>query len=755
VVAALMKASTKKAVVRRSGELRFYMLVVAIAYVSTIVLGVLLAPLRTNLQNLVFDQYQRWHPREYGLDQPVRILDIDDESIRRIGRWPWPRQKMATIVDALIKANVATISFGVLFSEKDRPNIEANCGAYTTPSGNQEESCDERADGDFIFAKAIANRPVVLGSLFTRTRNGAAAEIPVKGGFAVAGDAPVPYLNHLSGAIAPLPSLVENAAGIGFMNWLPDDDRVIRRVPLLLDVNGQPQPSLALESLRVAQDASSYVIKSTNASGETFFGGSLGVTAIRVGDIIIPTEAAADIRIYFAKSDERRSIPAWKVFSDDADLSDLAGKIVVVGVSATLISDVIATPLNSSTSGLEAHAQLIEQILSGVSLLRPDWASGAELLISAVLTLALIIAMPVVPVLWSALLGGLAVGAMALASWVAFTRHGVLLDPVTPSFSSGLVFLAGVLSLYSQKLQQANEIRSAFGRFVSPAVVARLAENPENLQLGGLQRRLTLMFCDLRSFTSLSEGLSAFELTSFLNEYLTPMTNVVLKEMGTIDKYMGDAIMAFWNAPLDDPMHGAHAVRAALEMRETLARLNLRWGQSANQSGVVSRKVKFGIGLNTGECCVGNLGSTLRFDYSAIGDEVNIASRLDGASKVFGVDIIASASTREEAPEFAWLEIDRVLLKNKTRPTAVFALVGSPSYAGSATFRDLVTRHEEMLAAYRARDFATARDVAKVAAELGPDDVKGLYAYYQTRYDELLRSDLAPEWAPMVALQEK
>jgi adenylate cyclase len=285
--------------------------------------------------------------------------------------------------------------------------------------------------------------------------------------------------------------------------------------------------------------------------------------------------------------------------------------------------------------------------------------------------------------------------------------------------------------------------------------VARLAEHPENLQLGGLQRPLTLMFCDIRSFTTLSEGLSAIELTTFLNEYLTPMTNVVLKQMGTIDKYMGDAIMAFWNAPLDDPGHAVHAVRAALEMRETLERLNAQWVKSAEKSGHDFRPVKFGVGLNTGECCVGNLGSTLRFDYSAIGDEVNVASRLEGSSKFFGVDIVASEATRAEAPDFAWLEIDQVLLKNKTRPIGVFALVGPPSYAAGAAFQELVARHGEMLAAYRAREFAKAEKMAKAAGDLAPDDIAGLYIFYRRRFAELAKGDLARSWAPVIALDEK
>ena len=579
-----MKAPSTKDAIRKWKELRFYLLVVAIAYANTLLLGAVSTSLRSNLQNIVFDQYQRWRPRASGLEQPVRIIDIDDESIRRVGQWPWPRQRMADIVDVLFNANVAAVTFDVLFSEKDRASFDnlSRGPPHAVALAGHEEDIEARSDGDAAFAHSIANRPVVLGDLFTR--NGVVVgEIPAKGGFAIIGDAPIAYLPHLSGALAPLPILMERAAGIGFVNWQPDSDRVVRRVPLLLAVDGQMQPSLAIETLRVAQGASTYLIKSGGSNGETVFGQSAGVIAIKDGDLVIPTQPGGDIRAYFANSDERFSTPAWKIFDQGADLSDFAGKIVVVGASASMLADVVATPLNPSTPGVEAQAQLIEQILGGVELLRPDWAPGAELLAAAALSLMLVVTVPMMPALWSALLGALAVGAMAGASWLAFTRQGVLLDPVWPSFSSGAVFLAGVVALYSQKRRQVGEIRSAFGRFVSPAVVARLAEHPESLQLGGLQRNLTVMFCDLRSFTALSEGFSAIELTGFLNEYLTPMTDVVLEEMGTVDKYMGDAIMAFWNAPLDDPDHAVHAVRAALEMRDTLAQLNLRWTKRASK----------------------------------------------------------------------------------------------------------------------------------------------------------------------------
>jgi adenylate cyclase len=733
---------------------RHYLLAVALAYALTVAFGTLLAPFRVNLENLVFDQYQRWRPRPYNFDQPVRIVDIDDESIHLIGRWPWPRQTMASLVEALVKANVAAVGFDVLFSEKDRPSDDLKACAQGAHRADEEAHCQERADGDLAFAHAIADRPVVLGVFLTPTHNGSQASLTTKAGFSFIGDPPTSFINDFRGVLVPIPALADAAAGLGFLNWLPDNDRVIRNVPLLLDVNGQIQPSLAIETLRAAQGASTFVVKSTTDYGSSA-GKSTVLEAVKDGDVVMPVQANGELRVWFAKSDPRRSIPAWKVLQNGADLSDLAGKLIFIGASASMLNDIVATPLDPSTPGVEAHAQLIEQILSGVTLQRPDWAPGAELVAGAALSLVLVALLPFIPVFWTALLGFVATAVMAYLSWTAFSRHGVLLDPVAPSLSSGLVFLAGVGQLYSQKRQQVNEIRSAFGRFVSPAVVARLAEHPENLQLGGQQRDLTLMFCDIRSFTTLSEGFTAVELSTFLNEYLTPMTDVILKELGTVDKYMGDAIMAFWNAPLDDPAHGIHAVRSALEMRETLVRLNAEWKARAEQSGRAFHPVRFGIGLNTGECSVGNMGSKLRFDYSALGDEVNIASRLEGSSKQFGVDIVASAATRDEAPDFAWLEIDHVKLKNKTRSVVVYALAGGLEYVASDEFRRLLTAHEDMLAAYRAHKFDTARRMAEEASHVAPEEVRGLYHYYQRRFAQIAEQGLPADWAPLIALDEK
>ena len=317
---------------------------------------------------------------------------------------------------------------------------------------------------------------------------------------------------------------------------------------------------------------------------------------------------------------------------------------------------------------------------------------------------------------FAALVFAAVVCAIVAVSWFAFARGGLLIDPTYPAFSAAAVYFTGVSTLYAVKRHQEREIRAAFGRFVSPAVVARLAEMPGALELGGLQRELTLLFCDIRSFTTISEGFNASELTHFLNQYLTPMTDAILDAAGTVDKYMGDAIVAFWNAPLDDPDHARHAVGAALAMRGRSSTLNEGWRKRAEAEERSFKPVRFGIGLNSGECCVGNLGSLRRFDYSAIGDEVNVASRLEGACKIFEVDIIGSETTRAEAPDFAWLEIDSVLVKGKTRPVGLYALAGDAALAESEEFEHLSRIHSAMLTAYRSRDFRSAATMAKEAA---------------------------------------
>jgi adenylate cyclase len=714
---------------RRMGARLSYGIVVALAVVATSPWALINSTERLAVQNLLFDEFQRWRPRVYAEPPPIRIVEIDDASIAKLGRWPWPRARLAEMIEKIGQAGAAVVALDILLYDPGDPADDAR------------------------LAAALKGRPVVLGEFLTNDGN--APRLADKAGFAYAGDDPTRFAYAFRGALTPLPAFAEAAAGVGFLNWLPDYDRVVRRVPLVLAVNGRLAPSFAMEALRVAQGSSSYTIKSSNASGEDAFGAHTGMVALQNGDAVAATGPRGDFRIHFARDDPRLRLSAAQVLAPGADLSGLAGAIVFVGVSAQLQYDIVATPLSADAPGVRQHAEILGQILAGDKLSRPDWAPGAEFLYTVALSLILAVALPFLSTLGGALIGVAAAAGSATGSWFAFRHYGLLLDPIMPSLAAGIVYLCGVLALFARKQGEAREIRSAFGRYVSPLVVAKLAADPTVLRLGGEERRVTLMFSDLRGFTTLSEGKSATELTRFLNEYLTPMTDIVLERRGTVDKYIGDAIMAFWNAPLDDERHAAHAVEAALGMRDALDRLNADWGQEATAAGRPFAPVRFGVGLNTGLACVGNLGSLRRFDYSVIGDEVNVASRLESASKQFGVDIVASESTRAEAAEFAWLEVDSVVFKNKTRPVGVYALAGDERFAASEAFQSLARAHADMMALYRARDFAAARTLALDLAPQAPAPLRGLYAFHARRFAALEAQAPPQDWAASLALEEK
>jgi adenylate cyclase len=749
-------------------KLRLYWLAVALPFALAVLVGISPLPLRTALQNLVFDNYQRLSPRIYDPASPVRIIDIDDESLKRYGRqWPWPRTQLAAFVDFLKAHGALAIGFDFLFAEPDQMGIAELIRGEPRERAIAlvAQELDRTGTYDQAFAKSLSDAPVVLGAALV---NGSAqaiappgtaeeeALLPVKAGFSHAGDDPLLFLHGFQASIAPIKVLADRAAGIGALNWVPDRDRVVRQVPLLFALRDEIVPSLAAEALRLAQeDGASYFIKSSNASGETAFGAKTGIVALRIGKLVVNTQPHGDVRVRFTRHELRRFIPAWKLIDNEVDPAEIENKIIFIGSSAAALGDMVTTPLDASVPGVEIHAQLLEHILDGESLVRPDIAGGVEMLAMALLSLIMIFALPFVPALVGASIGGFCVAAMVGGSWWAFTRKGLLIDPVFPSLSAGAVFLTGVLALYALKQSQERHVRQAFGRFVSPAVVHRLAENPDRLILGGENRELTLLFCDLRAFTTLSEGFDAHGLTRFLNEYLTPMTDVVLDHGGTVDKYMGDAIMAFWNAPLDDAEHARNSAIAALAMRAELAKLNERWQAKAAGENKTFPVVRFGIGLNTGVCCVGNLGSTRRFDYSAIGDDVNVASRLEGATKFLGVDIAANGATRDEAPSLAWLEIDKVLVKGKTLPIVAYTLVGDERVAESPGFKALAGTHQAMLDCFRGRAFDKALALAEEAASLAPAEIAGLYAFYRARIRALLARPPGEDWSPVLELEEK
>jgi adenylate cyclase len=737
---------------RKAGPARFRNRSYAVAVAAPIAIVALFAltnpPFIPDLRNLLFDWYQRLDPRAWDPQAPVRIVDIDDGSLARLGQWPWPRSRIADIVMRLRALDAATVTLDIVFAEPDSASPERLVGHLPATPGRAmlEQEIGTRKTNDELLAAAIAGTPTVLGAILTQ--GGDSAGFRPRHGLVAAGDEPHSALPQFSGAVVALPVLSEAAAGVGALNWLPDHDQVVRRVPLLLALRQQTVAGLALETLRVAQGASTIIVRSSNASGHSAFGAQLGVNAVRVGDIEIPTDPQGEIRVRYSHSEPRRFIPAWQLLAGAVERADVQNRIILIGTSAAGLGDRRATPVDASVAGTEIEAQVIEQLISGDLLVRPDWLPGAELLAAVLLSLALGIALPRLATATGSIGSAAAIGAMGWGSWSAFSTHGLLVDPIIPGVSLALTYLTCVVWLYWNEQRQRRFVREAFGRYVSPVVVARLAEDPTKLVLGGETRKLTVMFCDIRGFTSLSERLDAQGLARFVNEYLTAMTDVVLAHGGTIDKYVGDAIMAFWNAPLDDPAHADHAARTALAMARELARLNTQWRLTgADGRRAPQDDVRFGIGL-------ANFGSLQRFDYSVLGDHVNLASRLEGATKFYQTDVLASEATRDLAPGLAWLEVDQVRVKGKTEIARIFMLIGDEAARQSTDYAILAQVHDKMLAAYRAGDLDLAAAMAmKARAAVGPRH-QNFYDGFARRCASLAQSRPA-DWSPITILDEK
>jgi adenylate cyclase len=703
------------------------------------------------LRFIVFDEFQRIKPRAYQ-PLPVRIVDIDNESLKRLGQWPWPRSLLAELVTKLAAAGAASIAFDMIFAEPDgsspRRMIER---LQSHPALAPLLSLgDLLPDNDEIFARAIGQSNVVLGFILGST--GGERTPAVKFGIAAAGDPPERFVARFDRALVNLAVLEAAAAGNGSFNSVPDDDGVHRRQPILLGLGDKIYPSLAAEALRVAQGATTYVIKSSGASGEISFGEQTGIASLRIGQTTVPTDGRGNVWLYDSGPVAARFVPAWQVLAGTAPAGLLDGNIVLIGTSAPGLKDQRTTPLNPAADGVEIHAQILEQILSETHLLRPDYADGAERVFILALGLVLIALLPRWGAIGCALIAGSSVALAAGGSWFAFSEHGFLFDPIYPSAVVLLIYIAESLILFFRSEAERRTVKTAFTRYMSPDLVAQLAQHPERLKLGGEMRDMTLLFCDIRGFTTISEQFDAQGLTRFINRFLTPMTDIILGRRGTIDKYMGDAIMAFWNAPLDDAEHAANGCRAALAMIADLNQLNQTWRQEAEREGRPFRPVDIGIGLNSGLCCVGNMGSDQRFDYSVLGDDVNLASRLEGQSKTYGVSIVIGENTRARAAGFAMLELDLIKVKGKTKPVRIFTLIGDGARAADPVFGELMAANDAMLAAYRTQRWDEAEQRLAECRRLtkgrsrAEGRLDGLYELYAERIADCRANPPSPDW---------
>jgi adenylate cyclase len=633
------------------------------------------------MRDVTFDNYQRLAPRE-AVDLPIRIVDIDEASLAAVGQWPWPRDILAELTTRLAELGVAAIAFDIMFPEPDRLS-PSNLGVAAEGGAPR--------DHDQEFAAALRTAPAVLGFDASSVR-GLPMAIPPKVGFAVVGPNTAVTIPPIVGATTSLPILVEAATGHGAISLDPDNDiGTVRRLPLMWGSGNQLYPTLALSALRVALGQGAFIA----------FADQIGdgiVQSVRVGDFEVPTTPNGSLWLYFQPTPDDFYISAGELLDDDwTDLQALvAGHIVFIGTSASGLGDIRGTSAGRNMPGVEIHAQALQQILSGTYLRRADWVDAFETLEMLIIGIAIIAAVIFTsrPVFSFAIGIGFAV-VIAAGSWFAFTNAGLLIDPSFPLLGGLIVYALMLFFRFLITDADKRRLRSVFGNYVSPALLGQIERREAEVKLGGEMRELSIMFSDIKDFTTLSEGLTPTELVALLNTLFGALGTQITEQSGTIDKFIGDAIMAFWNAPVDVPDHARRACKAALAMRTTLEEMNRRDAFRLKSNKHQIDELAIRIGISTGSALVGNLGLETRFDYSCVGDTVNVASRVEGACKTVGYDIVVVDATREAAPDMAFLEAGSITLKGKSKREPIHILVGDEELANTRGFQSLAVAHVE------------------------------------------------------------
>ena len=600
---------------------------------------------------------------------------------------------------------------------------------------------DSLPSNDDALAEAIKHSRVVAGQAGAASPEvKTAADAALQTGFAVRGPDPRPYLVTFAGLLRNVPAIEQAAAGRGLFSINPESDGIIRRVPVIMTAQGSLVPSLSLELLRVVTGSSAILVRVDQA----------GVQAVAVPGLEVPTDRNGQFWVHFNHHDPERYVSAKDVLQGNVPPDRLAGKLVLIGTSAIGLLDLKTTPLDAAIPGVEVHAQILESVLSKSSFVNPNYAIGAELALAVLFGLAIIVAAPMLPASIVIVLGGCLIAGLIGLSLYLFVEHNLLIDFTYPLISSWLIYLVLTFVNYFREQKQRRQIRSAFGYYLSPHMVEQLASSPEKLVLGGEERRMTILFSDVRGFTTISEHYKDDPqgLTRLMNQFLTPLTNAIIERKGTIDKYIGDAIMAFWNAPVDDHEQEANACEAALEMLSRADTLNGELKREAETNGGVYMPLRIGIGLNTGPCVVGNMGSDFRFNYSVLGDTVNLASRLEGRTKDYRIPVVIGSRTAQGAKQkFAVMEIDLIMVKGKKQPEAVFTVLGRSEIDADPRCRELRDANAQMLGRFRKQQWDDAIDlIARCRKFANGFDLSGLYDMYEERIELYRAQPPAPDW---------
>jgi adenylate cyclase len=706
--------------------------------------------------------------------QEVVIIAVDEKSVGELGRWPWPRARIAELVNHLNESGARVVAFDIIFAEPQRntelevlkqlrqefAGPEPGEGAEPAPSLRRNapelkfiEKRIGRAQGtddDRLLAAAVKKLPTTVMGYFFYLNPAEVANLEEKdylgnlkwisnsevGAIRTpAGVDPSRFLRRALGVQVNIPVISEAAQSNGFFNAIPDDDGTIRRGMLVLTLGDRIFPSLALKAV------SNYL----NAPIMMEFA-DYGVEKIAVGDKRIPVNESGKMMVnFYGPGHTFPHYSASDVVTGKLDPALFKDKIVLVGATAIGIYDIRATPFSPVFPGVEVHANVMENILHDDFLIRPEWMSIFDL--GALLVLGLFLGM-VLPRVRAA---------YGLIPWVAVTLtyygidrylfevKGVIVSTIYPIAEISFIFLGITFYKYLTEEKKRKQYREAFSRYVSASVVNEILKDPDRLKLGGERKNLTVMFTDIRGFTSISEKLDPETVVHILNEYLTPMTEVVFQQGGMLDKYIGDAIMAVWGAPLALPDHARRACVTALEMMKRLRVLQQGWAERKLPP------INIGIGVNTGPMSVGNMGSEMLFDYTVIGDSVNLASRLEGLNKEYGTNIIVSEATYQETKEeFVFRVMDRVVVKGKKETVGIFELMGSKENAAGLSER--VTRFEAGFKAYQNRQWQEAIREFEALGKYEEDKAARIFIERCRLYQE---SPPPPDWNGAFILTKK
>ena len=691
----------------------------------------------------------------------VALVTIDEKSLDELGRWPWPRVRIAQLLDALVKYDAQVVGFDIVWAEPDENSqfkglsaVKKKLTELSVENQRLENYLSvalKEADTDRILADSVAqSRRAVLGYFFhffaqegLSTKKKVLQEnFPPLSSYNL-----VKYTSEEAAKVplftadyaeVNLPDISEAAEGAGYFNIFPDRDGTVRWVPLVIKYQGQHYCALSLAVLQKFLGNAPLALRVAE----------FGVEQVRLGDISIPTNEEGRMLINYRGP--QKTFPhysATDVIHGRVPADAFRGKIVLVGATAIGIYDIRVTPFDHVFPGLEVHANVIDSILKQDFLYRPNWVTLFDLLAIILIGVAMGIILPGVKALWGALAAGFILLALILSSKFIFQGIGAWVNMTYPVLNLVLTYLGITGYRYMTEEMEKKKVRGAFQYYLTASVVEQMLKNPEKLKLGGEKKDLTVLFSDIRGFTSISERMAPESLVKFLNEYLTKMTDIVFKYDGLLDKYIGDALMAIWGAPLDQPDHARRACFTALEMVEELRVLQEKWAAEGMP------RLDIGIGINAGPMVVGNMGSERRFNYTVMGDSVNLGSRLEGLNKLYGTNVIVSEMTYERVrDEILGRELDSVRVKGKHQPVKIYELLARRAEV-SAEQQALTEEFNSALAEYKKRNWDQALQTFQSLLTRHPHD--GPTKLYVERCQTLMRNPPPLDWSGVYTLTTK